>query len=311
MAKLLLLACATDALLSSPRLAARPRTSLEHHKKRSAVEDLKIYRKMKSWETKEEVVDTEAADEFARELAAYVPSVTTYGETRNGNAVSLPLPAAFGGVGAAIAAASVALHGGAGVGVEFAFAMPFLLGAGIFALNKLDPVETTYDGDARALSAKFEALATPTMRTVLADVTTPRYFEDAHLTEALTELRLAGLGNDAPVLRRVELFDDGDDDVSLSLVFHAPEVPFKEWIVLARKGRLDSFFDGASCSVSKISQAERLVSIDISTAEDVFEEETPAVIEHSHSHDHDHAPDAVDGHAHSPSEAATEEVFAR
>ena len=89
MAKLLLLACATDALLSSPRLAARPRTSLEHHKKRSAVEDLKIYRKMKSWETNEEVVDTAAADEFARELAAYVPSVTTYGETRNGNAVSL------------------------------------------------------------------------------------------------------------------------------------------------------------------------------------------------------------------------------
>ncbi|KAK7233346.1 hypothetical protein SO694_00108018 [Aureococcus anophagefferens] len=70
MAKLLLLACATDALLSSPRLAARPRTSLEHHKKRSAVEDLKIYRKMKSWETNEEVVDTAAAGEFARELAA-------------------------------------------------------------------------------------------------------------------------------------------------------------------------------------------------------------------------------------------------
>ncbi|KAH8095236.1 DNA binding protein [Aureococcus anophagefferens] len=65
MAKLLLLACATDALLSSPRLAARPHVA-RAPQKRSAVEDLKIYRKMKSWETNEEVVDTAAADEPAQ-----------------------------------------------------------------------------------------------------------------------------------------------------------------------------------------------------------------------------------------------------
>ena len=322
-ALLLAALAAPSGALVAPGPRATRGSALAHHKQRSAVEDLKIYRRMKSWETNEEIVDEAAIDEYERSLRSYKPKVVTYGETRkegNGLDLPLPLPAVFAAVGVAAVAASVAVSGGLGPGALVG--TPGILGAAIFALNQLDPVPLAVEG----LSVdEWETRATPTMRVVKDDVCKTRYFEDTWFLEALVELRLAGLGMDAPELRRVELFDDGDDDVSLSLVFHSADVPFKTWIELAQKGRLDSFFDGASCSVTKVDPAQKLVSIDISSA--VFEDEVvapaaaaPVAAEHSHAHDHDHAPHAAEhshephAHDHAPEAAAAPkdaEVFAR
>ena len=152
-----------------------------------------------------------------------------------------------------------------------------------------------------ALEAKWNRLAPAAMKTVRDDVTKVRYFESVHMGPALEELRLSGLGSATPQLRRCEIFDgDDDSEICMSLIFHSPEVPFKDWIELARKGRLDSFFQ-SSCTVTKVSSEERLVSIDLSTAvfvdSDVKPEPAAAEHSHSHSHAHDHAPHSHDEEA--------------
>ena len=91
-ALLLAALAAPSGALVAPGPRATRGSALAHHKQRSAVEDLKIYRRMKSWETNEEIVDEAAIDEYERSLRSYKPKVVTYGETRKeGNGLDLPL----------------------------------------------------------------------------------------------------------------------------------------------------------------------------------------------------------------------------
>ena len=87
--------CATAAAFVGP--AAAPRTTeLQHHKVRSQVADLKIYREEIDWETGE-VVQREVVEEpVAKEP---VKLKYTYEERRGEEGQKLALPPVFGGVG--------------------------------------------------------------------------------------------------------------------------------------------------------------------------------------------------------------------
>ena len=259
--------CATAAAFVGPSAAPRT-TELQHHKVRSQVADLKIYREEIDWETGE-VVQREVVEEpVAKEP---VKLKYTYEERRGEEGQKLALPPVFGGVGAAIAVAAIAAQ----EPVAALFATPAVLGAAAFAVNELKPVPVTYVGSEDRLKAQFDKHASTNMKLLLEDVTAHRYFEGVHMEPALKELGLAGLGPDPPTLIEAELSGGGADDtdeVTLSLVFYSPECPYKLWAALDRKGTLDAFF-GCNAEVEKISQPEKKLAVRLSVLKPV---QTPA-----------------------------------
>lgn len=141
----------------APDAPVRSASRLEHHKARSAVADLKIYRRMQSWETNEDLVDEPQMNEFEKQVASYVPVATTYvGTRKDGVSAELPLPAVFGGVGAAIFAASAGLSGG--LDASALFSIPAFVGAAAFGLNQLNPVPLEYDGSDGASRRRLETV---------------------------------------------------------------------------------------------------------------------------------------------------------
>ena len=97
--------CATAAAFVGPSAAPRT-TELQHHKVRSQVADLKIYREEIDWETGE-VVQREVVEEPVAKKEP-VKLKYTYEERRGEEGQKLALPPVFGGVGAAIAVAAIA-----------------------------------------------------------------------------------------------------------------------------------------------------------------------------------------------------------
>ena len=88
--------CATAAAFVGPSVAPQKTTALQHHKVRSQVADLKIYREEIDWETGE-VVQREVVEEpVAKEP---VKLKYTYEERRGEEGQKLALPPVFGGVG--------------------------------------------------------------------------------------------------------------------------------------------------------------------------------------------------------------------
>ena len=134
--------CATAAAFVGPSTPQKT-TALQHHKVRSQVADLKIYREEIDWETGE-VVKREV-EETVDDLVAKQPVKLkyTYEERRGEEGQKLALPPVFGGVGAAIAVAAIAAQ----EPVAALFATPAVLGAAAFAVNELKPVPVTYVGN--------------------------------------------------------------------------------------------------------------------------------------------------------------------
>ena len=134
--------CATAAAFVGPSTVPKT-TALQHHKVRSQVADLKIYREEIDWETGE-VVKREV-EETVDDLVAKQPVKLkyTYEERRGEEGQKLALPPVFGGVGAAIAVAAIAAQ----EPVAALFATPAVLGAAAFAVNELKPVPVTYVGN--------------------------------------------------------------------------------------------------------------------------------------------------------------------
>ena len=263
--------CATAAAFVGPAATPQKTTALQHHKVRSQVADLKIYREEIDWETGE-VVKREV-EETVEDLVAKQPVKLkyTYEERRGEEGQKLALPPVFGGVGAAIAVAAIAAQ----EPVAGLFATPAVLGAAAFAFNELKPVPVTYVGNEDRLKAQFEKHASTNMKLLLEDVTAHRYFEGVHLEPALKELGLAGLGPDPPSLIEAELSGGGaedTDEVTLSLIFYSPECPYKLWAALDRKGTLDAFF-ACNAEVEKISQHEKKLAVRLSVLKPV---QTPA-----------------------------------
>ena len=93
--------CATAAAFVGPSTPQKT-TALQHHKVRSQVADLKIYREEIDWETGE-VVKREV-EEIVDDLVAKQPVKLkyTYEERRGEEGQKLALPPVFGGVGAAL-----------------------------------------------------------------------------------------------------------------------------------------------------------------------------------------------------------------
>jgi hypothetical protein len=91
--------CATAAAFVGPSVAPQKTTALQHHKVRSQVADLKIYREEIDWETGE-VVKREV-EETVDDLVAKQPVKLkyTYEERRGEEGQKLALPPVFGGVG--------------------------------------------------------------------------------------------------------------------------------------------------------------------------------------------------------------------
>ena len=264
--------CATAAAFVGPAATPQKTTALQHHKVRSQVADLKIYREEIDWETGE-VVKREV-EETVEDLVAKQPVKLkyTYEERRGEEGQKLALPPVFGGVGAAIAVAAIAAQ----EPVAGLFATPAVLGAAAFAFNELKPVPVTYVGNEDRLKAQFEKHASTNMKLLLEDVTAHRYFEGIHLEPALKELGLAGLGPDPPSLIEAELSGGGaedTDEVTLSLIFYSPECPYKLWAALDRKGTLDAFF-ACNAEVEKISQHEKKLAVRLSVLKPA---QTPAV----------------------------------
>ena len=135
--------CATAAAFVGPAATPQKTTALQHHKVRSQVADLKIYREEIDWETGE-VVKREV-EETVEDLVAKQPVKLkyTYEERRGEEGQKLALPPVFGGVGAAIAVAAIAAQ----EPVAALFATPAVLGAAAFAVNELKPVPVTYVGN--------------------------------------------------------------------------------------------------------------------------------------------------------------------
>ena len=261
--------CATAAAFVGPSVAPQKTTALQHHKVRSQVADLKIYREEIDWETGE-VVQREVVEEPVAKKEP-VKLKYTYEERRGEEGQKLALPPVFGGVGAAIAVAAIAAQ----EPVAALFATPAVLGAAAFAVNELKPVPVTYVGSEDRLKAQFDKHASTNMKLLLEDITAHRYFEGVHMEPALKELGLAGLGPDPPTLIEAELSGGGADDtdeVTLSLVFYSPECPYKLWDALDRKGTLDAFF-GCNAEVEKISQPEKKLAVRLSVLKPV---QTPA-----------------------------------
>ena len=90
--------CATAAAFVGPSTAPRT-TALQHHKVRSQVADLKIYRRRSYWETGE--VMKRVVEETVDDLVAKEPVKLkyTYEERRGEEGQKLALPPVFGGVG--------------------------------------------------------------------------------------------------------------------------------------------------------------------------------------------------------------------
>ena len=133
--------CATAAAFVGPSVAPQKTTALQHHKVRSQVADLKIYREEIDWETGE-VVQREVVEEPVAKKEP-VKLKYTYEERRGEEGQKLALPPVFGGVGAAIAVAAIAAQ----EPVAALFATPAVLGAAAFAVNELKPVPVTYVGN--------------------------------------------------------------------------------------------------------------------------------------------------------------------
>ena len=257
--------CATAAAFVGPSVAPQKTTALQHHKVRSQVADLKIYREEIDWETGQ-VVPREVVEEPVPKKEP-VKLKYTYEERRGEEGQKLALPPVFGGVGAAIAVAAIAAQ----EPVAALFATPAVLGAAAFAVNELKPVPVTYVGSEDRLKAQFDKHASTNMKLLLEDITAHRYFEGVHMEPALKELGLAGLGPDPPTLIEAELSGGGADDtdeVTLSLVFYSPECPYKLWAALDRKGTLDAFF-GCNAEVEKISQPEKKLAVRLSVLKPV------------------------------------------
>lgn len=218
----------------------------------------------------------------------------------------MPVPVAFGGGGVAVLVAAFAAQQPAAA----LFAVPFLVGAGVFQAGAVKPVEVAEPG--AAVASTWSAKASPTMRRVRDDVAATRYFEGTQLAAALTEVGLSGIGaGPTTTLARAEVVADGPGDVALRLVFACPELPFSDW---ERKvPALAALFEADVVAVAKVSQADRLVALDISTRARV---ETVAAHEAEHAHDHDHAA-ACDGCENpncakkTEAPAAKDEVYAR
>ena len=122
--------CATAAAFVGPSTPQKT-TALQHHKVRSQVADLKIYREEIDWETVE-VVQREVVEEPVAKKEP-VKLKYTYEERRGEEGQKLALPPVFGGVGAAIAVAAIAAQ----EPVAALFATPAVLGAAAFAVNEL------------------------------------------------------------------------------------------------------------------------------------------------------------------------------
>ena len=146
----------------------------------------------------------------------------------------------------------------------FVYAIPALVGGLALKYAELPPVPLDSSAELETLR---EQKGTKIQKKILSDATRFTY-GDAHMEEPLKALKLAPRGMGPPVLKSLrESKDPQTGGYGLSMVFYAPNTPYRVW--KDRGTRYSRFFGpDVRATLRKVNVEERLVELTLITAEE-------------------------------------------
>ena len=146
----------------------------------------------------------------------------------------------------------------------FVYAIPALVGGLALKYAELPPVPLDSSAELETLR---EQKGTKIQKKILSDATRFTY-GDAHMEEPLKALKLAPRGMGPPVLKSLrESKDPQTGGYGLSMVFYAPNTPYRVW--KDRGARYSRFFGpDVRATLRKVNVEERLVELTLITAEE-------------------------------------------